>query len=134
MEVYDKEELLRENSNIISFVPALELKKANMVKLPVIVNNQNDIDGVIRIAVHLRGELEAREAIRARNSCGFWRSCRPKVIFNLVKKFPVKTKSISTGSRFLHQVVPLISLPSALCRTSAFARFCSRPFRDLRLS
>ncbi len=47
-------------SNIISCVNARELKKANMVKLPVIVYNRPQILDVIGDAVHLRGVLEAK--------------------------------------------------------------------------
>ena len=47
-------------SNIISYVNARELKKDNMVKLPVIVYNRPQILDVISDAVHLRGVLEAK--------------------------------------------------------------------------
>lgn len=46
------------NSNIISYVPALELKKENMVKLPVIVYNNHDKTEVINNALHLQRKLE----------------------------------------------------------------------------
>lgn len=48
----------RDNSNIISFVDALALKKENMVKLPVLVYNHHDINEVIVSAVELRNNLE----------------------------------------------------------------------------
>jgi type III restriction enzyme len=53
----------RKNSNIISFIDALELKKENMVKLPVIVYNHQDKTEVINSALQLqkRLELQARE-------------------------------------------------------------------------
>ncbi|WP_211352174.1 DEAD/DEAH box helicase [Dinghuibacter silviterrae] len=53
----------RSNSNIISFVDAIELKKDNMVKLPVIVYNQPDKTEVINAALQLqrRLELQAKE-------------------------------------------------------------------------
>jgi type III restriction enzyme len=47
------------NANIISLVPAIELKKEHMVKLPVIVYNQQDKEGVIESALHLQQRLEA---------------------------------------------------------------------------
>ncbi len=53
----------RKNSNIISFIDALELKKENMVKLPVIVYNHHDKTEVINSALQLqrRLELQAKE-------------------------------------------------------------------------
>lgn len=53
----------RKNSNIISFIDALELKKENMVKLPVIVYNHQDKTEVINSALQLqkRLELQAKE-------------------------------------------------------------------------
>jgi type III restriction enzyme len=49
----------RNNSNIISFVDALALKKQHMVKLPVIVANRNSKTEVMEAALILRGQLEA---------------------------------------------------------------------------
>jgi len=48
----------RNNSNIISFVDAMELKKESMVKLPVIVYNHNDKTEVINSALQLQRRLE----------------------------------------------------------------------------
>lgn len=48
----------RDNSNIISFVDSLALKKENMVKLPVLVYNHHDINEVISSSVELRNNLE----------------------------------------------------------------------------
>lgn len=48
----------KENSNIVSLVPAIELKKENMVKLPVIVYNSHDKTEVINNALHLQRKLE----------------------------------------------------------------------------
>lgn len=50
----------RESSNIISFVTAQELKIENMVKLPVIIQNNSKIEGVIGNALHLRRVLELK--------------------------------------------------------------------------
>lgn len=49
----------RKNSNIISYVDALALKKQHMVKLPVIVANRNHKEEVIESALILRRQLEA---------------------------------------------------------------------------
>lgn len=53
----------RKNSNIVSFIDALELKKENMVKLPVIVYNHHDKTEVINSSLQLqkRLELQAKE-------------------------------------------------------------------------
>lgn len=48
----------KENSNIVSLVPAIELKKEHMVKLPVIVYNNHDKAEVINNALHLQRKLE----------------------------------------------------------------------------
>lgn len=48
----------KENSNIVSLVPAIELKKEHMVKLPVIVYNHHDKTEVINNALHLQRKLE----------------------------------------------------------------------------
>lgn len=48
----------RKNSNILSYVDARELKKENMVKLPVIVFNRNSVQNVIQDAIQLRGSIE----------------------------------------------------------------------------
>lgn len=48
----------KENSNIISIVEAWELKKYNMVKLPVIVYNRKDKYQVLLDAIDLRTNLE----------------------------------------------------------------------------
>jgi type III restriction enzyme len=48
----------RKNSNIISFIDAIELKKENMVKLPVIVYNHQDKTEVINSALQLQKRLE----------------------------------------------------------------------------
>lgn len=52
----------RKNSNIISYVDARELKKENMVKLPVVVYNRTTRQSVIQDAIQLRGSIE-RQAI-----------------------------------------------------------------------
>ncbi len=48
----------KDNSNIVSLVPAIELKKEHMVKLPVIVYNNQDKTEVINNALHLQRKLE----------------------------------------------------------------------------
>ena len=59
----------KKNSNIISFVDAFELKKENMVKLPVIVYNHSKANDVIQNAISLREKLEV-EAIEQHKQGG----------------------------------------------------------------
>lgn len=66
------------NSNIITMVPALELKKEQMVKLPVIVYNQHDRHEVVENALHLRQRLQ-QIADAERQKGG--RYIRPIVLF-----------------------------------------------------
>ncbi len=48
----------KENSNIVSLVPAIELKKEHMIKLPVICYNHHDKTEVLNSALHLQRKLE----------------------------------------------------------------------------
>ena len=47
----------KDNSNIVSLVPAIELKKEHMVKLPVIVYNHHEKTEVVNSALHLQKKL-----------------------------------------------------------------------------
>lgn len=68
----------RRNSNIISFVDALELKREKMVKLPVIVYNHQDKNEVISSALQLQQKLEAKAIEEYKNG---GRYIRPIVLF-----------------------------------------------------
>ena len=68
----------RNNSNIISFIDALELKKESMVKLPVIVYNHQDKTEVINSALQLQKRLEM-QAIEEEKHGGKY--IRPIVLF-----------------------------------------------------
>ena len=68
----------RKNSNIISFTDAYQLKKENMVKLPVIVYNHQSRNDVIASALELQRRLE-NEAKKAKTSGGKY--IRPIVLF-----------------------------------------------------
>jgi type III restriction enzyme len=56
--IFDLTATPRNNSNIISYVDALALKKQHMVKLPVIVANRSNKSEVIESALILRRQLE----------------------------------------------------------------------------
>lgn len=68
----------KKNSNIISFVDAAQLKKANMVKLPVIVYNRKSQDDVYADAISIRRKLEI-QAQNEQKTTG--RYIRPIVLF-----------------------------------------------------
>lgn len=73
----------REKSNIISFVDAIKLKRANMVKLPVIVYNHQSTNDVISSAIQLQRSLE-QKAIFMEASGGCY--IRPIVLFQAQPK------------------------------------------------
>lgn len=65
-------------SNIISFVDAIKLKRANMVKLPVIVYNHHTVDEVIVNAITLQRSLEQKATVAEDNGGAY---IRPIVLF-----------------------------------------------------
>jgi len=81
--VFDLTATPRENSNIISFVDAIKLRKNNMVKLPVIVYNHHDSNEVITSAIQLQKKLEA-DAIEQEKNGGKY--IRPIVLFQAQPK------------------------------------------------
>ena len=68
----------KKNSNIVSYVNAIELKKEHMVKLPVIVYNHSRKEEVINSALHLQRQLE-QLAIQERLEGG--KKIRPIILF-----------------------------------------------------
>ncbi|MDR2693409.1 MAG: DEAD/DEAH box helicase family protein [Chitinispirillales bacterium] len=68
----------RENSNIIAFAEAAELKKSGMVKLPLIVYNRADKKSVMFDAIQLRAQIE-RQAAEEEAAGG--KHIRPIVLF-----------------------------------------------------
>lgn len=73
----------KENSNIISYVDAVQLKKENMVKLPVIVYNRHNQRDVLLDAIDLRNKLE-KQAKSEQAETG--RYIRPIVLFQAQPK------------------------------------------------
>ncbi|MGN6568402.1 MAG: DEAD/DEAH box helicase [Flavipsychrobacter sp.] len=73
----------RKNSNIVSFIDALELKRESMVKLPVIVYNHQDKTEVINSALQLQKRLELL-AIEEEKKGGKY--IRPIVLFQAQPK------------------------------------------------
>lgn len=73
----------RKNSNILSFIDALELKRENMVKLPVIVYNHQDKTEVINTALQLQKSLELQALQEEKNGGKY---IRPIVLFQAQPK------------------------------------------------
>ena len=67
--IFDLTATPKNNSNIVSYVNARELKKENMVKLPIIVYNRTSRQSVIQDAIQLRGCIE-KQAIEAEKKEG----------------------------------------------------------------
>lgn len=81
--IFDLTATPRDNSNIISYVDALRLKKMNMVKLPVIVANQRSQEDVIMAALNMRRQLEAYATNAEEREGGY---IRPIVLFQAEPK------------------------------------------------
>lgn len=73
----------KKNSNIISIVDARELKKENMVKLPVIIYNRQTKDDVLIDAIQLRGSIEAQSKAEKEQNGTY---IRPIVLFQAQPK------------------------------------------------
>lgn len=73
----------RNNSNIISYVDSIELKKENMVKLPVIVYNHAEVNDVITSAYELRNSLEQKAIVEEKAGGEY---IRPIVLFQAQPK------------------------------------------------
>lgn len=81
--IYELTATPRDSANIISFIGAEKLKFANMVKLPVIVHNDETVDAVIANAINMRHSLE-EEAIKVLSQGGEY--IRPIVLFQAQPK------------------------------------------------
>lgn len=88
----------RKNSNILSYVDARELKKENMVKLPVIVFNRNSVQNVIQDAIQLRGNIE-KQALSEENYI------RPIVLFQAQPN--IKGKENETFDKIKEKLVEI---------------------------
>lgn len=92
----------KENSNIISFVNALALKKENMVKLPVVVYNHHKKEEVITSALHLQRQLEltAKEEEKATG-----KYIRPIILFQAQSN--IKGKNNTTFQKIKDQLIKI---------------------------
>lgn len=73
----------KNNSNIISYVDAMALKRQNMVKLPVIVANQHNPEEVIMAALNMRQHLEEHAKLAQAQGGDY---IRPIVLFQAQPK------------------------------------------------
>ena len=118
----------RKNSNIISYVDARELKKENMVKLPVIVYNRNSSKDVIEDAINLRNSLE-QQAIIEEEVCG--RYIRPIVLFQAQPKTSNDSETFEKIKKMLldvgipeEQIAIKTSKVDTLGKTDLMSRNC----------
>lgn len=94
----------KENSNIVSLVPAIELKKEHMVKLPVIVYNNHDKTEVINNALHLQRKLEI---LAKKQEADGGKYIRPIVLFQAQPK----TKDDNTTFEKLKEQLLSLGIP-----------------------
>ena len=94
------------NSNIVSLVPAIELKKEHMVKLPVIVYNNHDKTEVINNALHLQRKLEN---LAKKQEADGGKYIRPIVLFQAQPK----TKDDNTTFEKLKEQLLSLGIPES---------------------
>jgi len=92
----------KQNSNIISYVNAMALKKENMVKLPVIVYNHRKKEEVITSALHLRRQLELL-AIEEEKQTGKY--IRPIILFQAQSN--IRGSDNTTYTKIKEQLIKL---------------------------
>lgn len=92
-------------SNVVSFVTASQLKKENMVKIPVILYGRDDTRDVIRTARDIRNELE-RVAIKEEANGGQY--IRPIVLFQAQ---PKNADNIETYDHIKNSLVNKYDIP-----------------------
>mgnify|MGYP000108456732 FL=1 len=91
----------RPKSNIISFVDAIKLKEANMVKLPVIVYNHRTKNDVLTSAINLQRSLE-QKAIEQEQKGGLY--IRPIVLFQAQPKTDTDSETFDKIKEKLIQI------------------------------
>ena len=91
----------RGKSNIISFVDAIKLKEANMVKLPVIVYNHRTKNDVLTSAINLQRSLE-QKAIEQEQKEGLY--IRPIVLFQAQPKTDTDSETFDKIKEKLIQI------------------------------
>lgn len=102
--IFDLTATPRDNSNIISYVDALRLKKQNMVKLPVIVANQRSQEDVIMAALNMRRQLEEFAKKAEEKGSGY---IRPIVLFQAEPK----SKDDTTTFEKVREILLELNIP-----------------------
>ena len=92
----------RNNSNILCYVDARELKKEHMVKLPVVVYNRTSRQSVIQDAIQLRGSIE--QQANAQEAAG-GEYIRPIVLFQAQPK--LKGKETDTYQKIKQTLIDI---------------------------
>ena len=92
----------KKNSNLISMVNAVALKKESMVKLPVIVYNHYKMEEVITSALHLRQQLEAYAQEEEKVTGKY---IRPIILFQAQSN--IKGKDNTTFDKIKEQLIKL---------------------------
>lgn len=92
----------KENSNIISFVNAMALKKEHMVKLPVVVYNHHRKEDVISSALQLQRQLELISKEEEKITGKY---IRPIILFQAQSN--IKGKNNTTFQKIKEQLVKL---------------------------
>ena len=92
----------KENSNIISFVNAMALKKEHMVKLPVVVYNHHKKEEVISSALHLQRQLELLAKEEEKETGTY---IRPIILFQAQSN--IKGKNNTTFQNIKEQLIKL---------------------------
>ena len=93
----------RKNANIVSFVPAIELKKEHMVKLPVIAYNHREKSQVVESALNLQRQLEL--LAKAEQKAG-GRYIRPIVLFQAQPRMGENTTFQKLKDQLLKLKIP----------------------------
>ncbi|MBQ3418812.1 MAG: DEAD/DEAH box helicase family protein [Erysipelotrichaceae bacterium] len=88
--IFDLTATPRKDSNVFSYVDAREVKKENMVKLPVVVYKRAGRQSIFEDAIQLRGKLEMMAANSENNGGDY---IRPIVLFQAQPK--IKEESIT---------------------------------------
>ncbi len=92
----------KKNSNIVSYVNAIELKKEHMVKLPVIVYNHSRKEEVINSALHLQRQLEQ---LAIQESLEGGKKIRPIILFQAQSN--IKGSDNTTYQRIKEKLIEL---------------------------
>ncbi len=118
----------RKNSNVISYVNAVELKKEHMVKLPVVVYNRQSRQTVIQDAIQLRASIERQAKAEAAEGGAY---VRPIVLFQAQPKLNEESETFDKLRALLveagvpeRQIAVKTSKVDTLGATNLMAKSC----------